>query len=174
MGILEEALVKKLLTTTPQHKREVVENVVRSLLNATELQQVTGLPARRGPADGGIDGICQVSTLINGDWIESRAALNIKIRNSAFSREQLGGFILDMDRENISTGIIITAGGLSPDAESEITRKNFGGRIFISHLHLADFLAGTIHWPYLKISGKNISQLVTDNLTLLLDNIITN
>jgi hypothetical protein len=169
MGILETALVRKLLTTNPQHKRDIMEDRIRALLDASPMMHVTCLPPRRGPADGGIDGIANVSRFIDGEWINTRAALNIKVRNSAFSREQLGGFLLDIDREQINIGLIITASGLSPDANSEMIRKNAQGQIILRHIFLEDLLSGQPKIDGLIFSNQNISEMLKVNLQTVLE-----
>lgn len=165
MGVLEEALIRQLLNTTPGFKRDTMEDRIRSLLGAVPLACVTGLPARRGAADGGIDGIVRFSVMTNGLLTpETRAALNIKVRQTDFTREQLGGFILDMDREKINTGIILTAMHLAPDAEVELARKNFEGDIKLLHIRLSDLLGGGREFLDIYINGLPLKDLLADNL----------
>lgn len=165
MGILEEALVHQLLSTTPSFKRDTMEARIRALLSAVPFTDVTGLPARRGAADGGIDGIVGFSQIKNGSITpENRAALNIKVRQTDFTREQLGGFILDMDREKINTGIILTAAHLTPDAKAELTRKNSEGKIELLHIRLSDLLGGGRCFLNIYINGCPLNKLLADNL----------
>jgi predicted helicase len=167
MGKLEEALVERLLETTPAYKRDVMENTIRALLGAERLETVTGLPARRGGADGGIDGILFTSN--SSTAVEmTRTALNIKVRESDFSREQLGGFLLDMDREGISSGIIITAASLSPDAAVELVRKNRGGAITLHHIRLADILSGELGNLTLFINHGHVTEALNHELRAIL------
>ena len=171
MGKLDDALVEKLLQTSATHKQVAMEEVIRQLLGAQPLDGVSALPARRGRADGGIDGIIDIQQRQNQDWVACRAALNIKIRKSPFSREQLGGFLLDMDREKILVGIIITASGLAPDALSEMTRKNSDGQVKLVAIRLGDILAGSVGFPEILISGVGLATVLTNNLRrLLVDN----
>jgi hypothetical protein len=170
MGILEEGIVQRLLETSSSFKRDVMEERIRNLLSAQIFTQVTKLAARRGAADGGIDGTVNITTLLNNaPTPETRAALNIKVRQSAFTREQLGGFLLDMDREEITTGILITAASLAPDADSELKRKNNQGQIRLFHIRLSDILSGAENLPEIFIGGVRIDSILTRNLRDLLD-----
>lgn len=168
MGKLDDALVEKLLQTSATHKQFAMEEAIRQLLGAYPLPGVSDLPTRRGKADGGIDGVIDIQRWQNQGWVACRAALNIKVRKSAFSREQLGGFLLDMDREKILVGIIITASGLTPDAISEMARKNAEGHIKLVAIRLADILAGSIDLPEISISGVALATILTDNMRRLL------
>jgi predicted helicase len=168
MGRHEDALVEKLLQTTPRYKRDVMEQTIRHLLGAQQLLAVSGIPKRRGKADGGIDGVLAVSCCINQDWVLARAALNVKVRKTDFTREQFGGFLLDMDRENIRVGIIITAANLTPDAQSEMDRKNAQGLLKLVHIRLADILGGNIVATDILINGRNIATVLAGNLQVLL------
>ncbi|MFS2015681.1 restriction endonuclease [Massilia sp. CT11-108] len=163
MGKLEEALVERVLETSAEYKRAVMENTIRSLLGAAPLEQVTGLPPRRGPADGGIDGIIYIS---NSDGVGQpvRTAINVKVRKTDFTREQLGGFLLDMDRERITSGVIITAASLAPDAEVELERKNREGTVMLYHIRLADILAGDLSHLDIFIGQNHISSVLTSQL----------
>ncbi len=163
MGVLEEALVQQLLKTSAVYKRDVMEDNIRNLLGASRFTEVTGLPARRGNADGGIDGVIKI--IDSNNEIEERAAINVKVRKSDFTREQLGGFLLDMDRESINIGIIITAAHLSPDAQAEFIRKNSEGQIALFHIRLTDILSGNISLPNILINGEQIEALIANNLS---------
>ena len=165
MGVLEEALVQQLLKTSAVYKRDVMEDNIRNLLGAIRFTEVTGLPARRGNADGGIDGVINIIDSNNRNEIEERAAINVKVRKSDFTREQLGGFLLDMDRESINIGIIITAAHLSPDAQAEFIRKNSEGQIALFHIRLTDILSGNISLPNILINGEPIEALIANNLS---------
>lgn len=170
MGVLEESLVNQLLSTTPSFKRDCMEARIRSLLSATPLTKVTGLPARRGVADGGIDGIVSFSQLKDGVLTpETCAALNIKVRQTDFTREQLGGFILDMDREKIKTGIILTAANLTPDARAELIRKNSEATIELLHIRLSDLLGGGRNFVNIHINKLPLNTLLADNLRKLIE-----
>ncbi|EEY8699756.1 MULTISPECIES: restriction endonuclease [Enterobacterales] len=168
MGVLEEALITRILETSPSYKRDVMENTLRNLLGARELEEVTGLPARRGAADGGFDGVIDILHLQQGELTAKRAGLNVKVRSSNFSREQLGCFLLDMDRENISVGIIITAAYLSPDAQYEFNRKNSEGNIYLVHIRLSDILSGKIIAPHIYIGNDNLNDILMRNIKELL------
>ncbi|MFB6328407.1 restriction endonuclease [Pantoea deleyi] len=168
MGLLEEKLVERLLDTSPKYKRDTMEQTIRDLLGASRLEQVTGLPARRGGADGGIDGILDVIHIIQGVPYQKKAALNVKVRNSDFSREQLGGFLLDMDREGIFVGIIITAKFLTPDALIELVRKNIEGYVYLIHIRLTDVLAGKIIAPDILIDGRSLNAVLLERIKIML------
>ncbi|OZI60101.1 restriction endonuclease [Bordetella genomosp. 11] len=173
MGILEDALVNQLLDTTPRFKRDIMEARIRFLLSAEPFANVTGLPARRGAADGGIDGVVRFSQLNNGLLTpETRAALNIKVRRTDFTREQLGGFILDMDREKINTGIILTAADLTPDAKAELTRKNLEGTIELWHIRLSDLLGGGRRFLNTYLNGRPLNELLAGNLRDLVEEML--
>ncbi|CAE6768100.1 hypothetical protein R69619_03711 [Paraburkholderia nemoris] len=168
MGRLEEELVKGLLDTSAHYKRDVMEGTIRRLLGAVPFTDVTGLPARRGAADGGIDGII--------DKFHSRAAqefqqtaLNVKVRKSGFTREQLGGFLLDMDREGIKVGLIITAGCLAPDAVVEFDRKNREGFVILYHIRLPDLLSGELQNMDLFVDGIHIRDVLNSKLREILE-----
>lgn len=169
MGKLEQALVQRLVETSPGWKRDEMEEIIRQLLGAEAFTQVTGLAARRGAADGGFDGVMTVSYLHNEQWSEKIAGLNVKVRSSKFTREQLGGFLLDMDRENIDLGFIITAAGLTPDAQSEIMRKNEQGSVYLVPIELEDILSSSTELPNIKIQGKSLNTVLTDNLKSILE-----
>ena len=171
MGALEERLVQELLNTSPAYKRDVMENKIRNLLGALPLLEVTGLSARRGMADGGIDGVINIIDSNNNNKNEERAAINIKVRKSNFTREQLGGFLLDMDRESINIGIIITAAHLSPDAHAEYIRKNSEDNMTLFHIRLSDLLSGEVsNLPNILINGTPIDILLTHNLKICIEN----
>ncbi|EOW6672134.1 restriction endonuclease [Cronobacter dublinensis] len=169
MGVLEEALVIRILETSPAYKRDVMEKTIRDLLGARELEEVTGLPARRGAADGGFDGVIDILHLQQEELVSKRAGLNVKVRSSNFSREQLGCFLLDMDRENISVGIIITATFLSPDAQYEFNRKNLEGNVYLVHIRLSDILSGEVVVPNIFIGNDSIKDILMKNIKLLLE-----
>lgn len=162
MGRLEDALVARLLETSAMYKRDVMEDNIRALLGAERLETVTGLPARRGKADGGIDGVLFSARVSRGEQV--RTALNIKVRNSDFTREQLGGFLLDMEREGIRSGIIITAASLSPDAAAEFARKNSEGIIVLHHLRLGDLLSGELGAAALYINHSHVTEVLNQQL----------
>lgn len=168
MGRLEDVLVERLLETTPTYKRDVMEDTIRLLLGAERLETVTGLPARRGGADGGIDGVLFTSGSSNA-LTTSRTALNIKVRESDFSREQLGGFLLDMDREGITCGVIVTAASLSPDAAVELARKNRSGAVVLHHLRLADLLSGELGSSVLYINDIHVTETLNRRLREILE-----
>ncbi|MBE8605938.1 MULTISPECIES: restriction endonuclease [Vibrio] len=164
MGVLEEALVGRILETSPAYKRDVMEQTIRDLLGAYELEEITGLPPRRGAADGGFDGVIDISHFDQGGWHAKRAGLNVKVRSSNFTREQLGCFLLDMDREGISIGIIITASHLSPDAKHEFDRKNAQGAVHLIHIRLSDILSGLVQAPNILIGENSLNDVLISNV----------
>lgn len=169
MGILEEALVGRILETSPAYKRDVMEQTVRDLLGAFELEELTGLPPRRGAADGGFDGVIDISHFDQSRWLAKRAGLNVKMRSSNFTREQLGGFLLDMDREDISVGIIITAAHLAPDAKNEFERKNAQGNVHLIHIRLSDILSGQVQAPNILIGENSLNSVLVNNIRNLIN-----
>jgi hypothetical protein len=170
VGRLEEELVGHILNTSSSYKRDVMEQTIRDLLGASKLAKVTGLPARRGGADGGIDGIIDITHICQGVATPKQAALNVKIRDSDFTREQLGGFLLDMDREKITVGIILTARNLSPDATCELNRKNIEGMVYLVHIKLSDILSGAINSAGIFIKGDSLNEVLISKVKLLLLN----
>ncbi|HIF9293800.1 TPA: restriction endonuclease [Photobacterium damselae] len=169
MGVLEDALVGRILETSPAYKRDVMEKTIRDLLGADELEEITGLPPRRGAADGGFDGVIDISHFDQGNWLAKRAGLNVKVRSSNFTREQLGCFLLDMDREDISVGIIITAAHLSPDAKHEFDRKNVQGNVHLIHIRLSDILSGQVQAPNILIGENSLNDVLIDNISELIN-----
>ncbi len=113
--------------------------------------EVTNLPPRRGPADGGIDGILYTS-VIGKDEELSETALSIKIESTKFNKDQLYVFKGNMERENINVGIVVTKEGLSPDAKPEKERINQNTDITIGHVLLANIIEGTIDAKNIKIN----------------------
>lgn len=168
MGVLEEAIIDRLLATDSGFKRDVMESRIRTLLGAEPFTDVTGLPARRGRADGGIDGIVNFRNCNHPDSSVLRAAINIKVRRTDFTREQLGGFLLDMDRERIPVGIIITAATLSPDAKSELERKNAQGKILLYHIRLSDIVSPNSNLPNIEINGESIHFALSKNIRMII------
>ena len=54
MGNLQKRLVEHLISLSPKDKREIANRIVQ-VLGGDPTPQVTGLPPRRGPGDGGLD-----------------------------------------------------------------------------------------------------------------------
>ena len=98
MGKLGSMLEQFLIKQGPKYKQYVLEERLRNLLGAKPFSDVSGLPKRRGNADGGIDGTINISYSSDPHNI-IKAFNNIKLRKSAITREQLGGVLLDSDRE---------------------------------------------------------------------------
>lgn len=160
MGKLEQDLVRKLIREkTPKEKKEVQDRILL-LIGADPQVRVNHLPPRRGNQDGGIDG------RINVSWLSHHciAAINIKIEKRKFDVNKLGGFILAMDREKLNVGIMITASGLTPDAEVERQRKNQEGQIYLLHLHLADLLSGDFDTGPITFEDGDINEIMAQNL----------
>ena len=163
MGVLEESLVQQLLNTSASYKRDVMEDRIRDLLGAEPFKDITGLPPRRGKTNGGIDGILYTSIYCDTVELGDKTALNIKVRKSDFTREQLGGFLLDMDREGINVGLIITAAYLSPDAKAEFNRKNAQGNVKLFHIRLSEILSSR-NLPNIFINGKDVFSVLSENI----------
>ncbi|MGL5634745.1 MAG: hypothetical protein ACRCX8_12270 [Sarcina sp.] len=187
MRKLTESIIKEILSRTPKEK-EAIGNAIVKMLGGDPQKKVKNLPKRRGNADGGIDGrILIYDTVIiekrkeKGDkqyllsrTIEERielAAFNIKLEKSKFSRDLLGAFKNNMEREDIFTGIIV-ANELSLDAKSDIKRinseENAGVPMNIYFISLEDLIEEDIKCP-IKLKSKadllsNIKKYLELNL----------
>jgi hypothetical protein len=171
MGLLEKALVRHLLDLSSQEKQDRVEVRIVQLIGGTQGKKVSNLPPRRGRADGGLDGTVRVHvpndllpTSRKAGIIDIDAALNIKIRKSKFTRDQLGAFVNDMDRENILVGIIISASGLSADAKSELERHNKKGSVHLAHVLLEDLISNAPILEGIQFRDGNLRETVKKGL----------
>lgn len=130
-----------MISRKSNEKWEIGNRIVR-VLGGDPTPQVTGLPPRRGHGDGGIDGripilirqrviIEKLKRKSNGmelpvrikegefDWVETEAGFNIKIEKYCFERDTINAFVENLRREGIFVGVIVTAVGFCPDAQSE-------------------------------------------------------
>lgn len=107
MSKLIESLIAQFIEYSNEDKRKLGTRIVE-LIGGNAATNVSNLPARRGFADGGIDGrIKVIATKINKvdkstevvykkqEEEEQNAGISVKIEGKKFSREQLGGFKLD-------------------------------------------------------------------------------
>ena len=165
MGKLQKKLVEDLISRSHNEKWEIGNRIVRAL-GGDPTPQVTGLPARRGHGDGGIDGripilirqrvvIEKLKRKSDGmelperikegkfEWVETEAGFNIKIEKDCFKRDTINAFVENLKREGIFAGIIVTATGLCPDAQSEFHRHN-DKAMDLCHISLENLLGGDI------------------------------
>ncbi|MEA5620288.1 hypothetical protein VB711_20915 [Cronbergia sp. UHCC 0137] len=173
---LINAFIDQLLDSTTEEKL-AYEATIIELLGGDQNTKVTNLPKRRGRSDGGIDGrIKVIAPQINkvyhseglsfqkGNNIIQDAGISIKIQTQKFTREQFGGFKDDLERENLYIGIIISATGLSPDAQRRIDDVNIEGIYQFIHIPLGDILAGNINLFPIQLADKNICDRIVEYL----------
>lgn len=161
MSKLVDGLVEHILQKGTVEKEEL-GNIIVAVLGGDSGKSASNLPKRKGNQDGGIDGrVSVVAEVVREDliflkntqvpvrWrrsdrevIETVAAFNVKLENKLFGRSHLALFKSDMDREQIKFGVIISARGLSPDAQMEMERYNNEGGVIIRSMLLADLLSG--------------------------------
>ena len=176
MSKLIESLIAQIIEYSNEDKRKLGTRIVE-LIGGDATTNVSNLPARRGLANGGMDGrIKIIATKINKvvrptevvyeklEEEEQDAGISVKIEGKKFSREQLGGFKLDLERESLYVGIIITGRGLSPDAKSEVERLNKEGIYRFFHIPLEDFLSGKINFEGIKFAGGDISEKLREGV----------
>ncbi len=162
MTLLTQQLVGRLLLLPSSEKESAGRRIVEAL--GGDVRKVArGLPPRRGNQDGGIDGRLQVYRTVqlarrmergDGQFVDvgmpeqSRevvtAGVTVKLERARFSRERLGGFVLDLEREQLTDGLIITASGLSPDAETVVDEIYATRTLRLLAITLAELLTGTI------------------------------
>lgn len=157
--LLIEGLVNKLLDLTTAEK-ESVGNRITEALGGDPTKRAIGLPPRRGNQDGGIDGrvpvyrkVIKIEALLTESGREEvvrredpvltevEAGITIKLERQSFSRERLGGFKMDLEREGLRDGVIITARGLSPDAVVLVEQLNRETEFRLIAPTLGDFLS---------------------------------
>jgi hypothetical protein len=159
MSLLASSITRRILHLSPAEKQGCGERIV-DILGGDSTRQVTDLPTRRGTADGGIDG--RVRVIAHG--IEANAGFAIRISNQPFSRCELGCLFLDMDREGLTVGLIITAQGLAPDTQSEIRRLNRKYGLQFVHLLLEDLVRGEINTEDCRLLDQTIVERLRDQL----------
>jgi len=158
MSKLSKKLIEQLLDCSSKEKEEIGNTIVRAL-GGNPQKIASKLPKRKGNQDGGIDGRIVIYSEILVTYsrpnkkelycdeikkVKDTAAFNIKIEREKFDRKNLATFIHDMDREQIFSGIIVSASGLSQDADSELNRINEEGKFKLYHFSIADILTGDI------------------------------
>ncbi len=174
--ILIKSLIQQLLTCNTKTKEELGTTLVK-LLGGDATKTVTNLPPRKGNADGGLDGRIKVIAPIRKKEIlkkgtqfkrgregEQDAGISVKIQKHKFNREQLGGFKLDLERENIYLGIIITATGLSGETKSVVENLNQEGICMFYHIYIADILMRKIDVSDIKFLCGDISQKLREEV----------
>jgi hypothetical protein len=179
MGKLQKKLVENLISRNSNEKLEIGNRIVRAL-GGDPIPKVTGLPKRRGSSDGGIDG--RIPILIkqrivieklklkpdgmelpividegNFEWAETYAGFNIKIETKAFDRDTINAFVEDLRREKMFAGIIVTAAGLSPDAQMELQRHN-ANDMDLCHISLEDLLSGNISCVNIRFVNGDLGE----------------
>ncbi len=181
MGKLQRKLVENLISRNPTEKREIGNRIVRAL-GGDPTPQATGLPRRRGTADGGIDGRIPILirqrviteklkrkpdgsqfpvSIANSEFesVEAQAGFNIKIERNCFKRDTINAFVENLRREGMFAGVIVTASGLCPDAESELQRHN-NNNMDLCHILLEDLLSGNISCKEIEfVVGDLVEQL---------------
>ena len=185
MGNLQKRLVEHLISLSPKDKREIANRIVQ-VLGGDPTPQVTGLPPRRGPGDGGLDGRIPIlikvriirqklKRMFDGSeipvdiikeefkWVETNAGFNIKIEKNDFDRDTLNAFVENLRRESIFAGVIVTAVKLAPDADSEFKRHN-NNDMDLCHLLLENLLSGDIFSPNICFVAGDISENLRKNL----------
>lgn len=160
-----------MVARTSDEKWEIGNRIVRAL-GGDPTPKVTGYDSKPGRADGGIDG--RIPILIERriiieknkkradgknitfpietgelEWVEAEAGFNIKIKKKCLEREKLNAFVEDLKREGIYAGVIVTANGLCPSAESEFKRHN-DKEMDLCHIYLEDLLSGNISCPEIR------------------------
>ncbi|NJL02801.1 MAG: hypothetical protein HC838_05615 [Spirulinaceae cyanobacterium RM2_2_10] len=185
MGKLQQELVAQLVALPPNEKLVIGDRLVRAL-GGDPTPQVTGLPARRGRADGGLDG--RVPILIQArmtreklkrradgqewpvplersefSWQAAVAGFNVKLEKTRFERDTLNAFVENLRRETIFAGVIVTAAGLSPDAIAELERHN-NHDMDLCSLELADLLAGVVTCGNIRFLSDDLSEQLRVNL----------
>lgn len=178
MSLMIDDLINKILQLSNKEKEEAGNQIVK-MLGGDCTKLASDLPKRRGNTDGGIDGridiiiptktTCSKIKLNEQHIITSidsttavKTAFNIKLENKPFSRTYFGGFLNDMGREKIYTGIIVTACGLAKDVESEINRYNNDALspYEIYHIHLRDLFNNQLELNIKLASGQNFSDCI--------------
>jgi hypothetical protein len=185
MGKLQKKLVENLLIRTSDEKWEIGNRIVLAL-GGDPTTQVTGLPTRRGHGDGGIDGRIPIHvkqrviteklkrqpdgtelpvTINKGEikWIKANAGFNIKIERDCFKRDTLNAFVEDLRREGMFAGVIVTASGLCPDAQSEFQRHNIND-MDLCHISLEDLLSGNIHCSDIRFVVGDLAEKLQTSL----------
>jgi hypothetical protein len=157
--LLIEGLISKLLDLTTAEKESVGKRITEAL-GGDPTKRTIGLPPRRGNQDGGIDGrvpvyrkVVKLEALLTESGREEivrreepvvtkvEAGITIKLERQTFSRERLGGFKLDLERERLRDGVIVTARGLAPDAIVLVEKLNRETEFRLIAPTLGDFLA---------------------------------
>ncbi|MFB6732758.1 hypothetical protein ACFCVW_30710 [Bacillus mobilis] len=170
MAKLHKELACRLLSYSTKEKEEIGSKIVLAL-GGDPTKTVTGLPARRGNSDGGIDGRIPIlievikevrrgSGTLYSDVVrqEANAAFCIKLQSQNFTRDQLGAFIEDMRRERIFDGIIVTVLPLSQDAEVRFKSYNEKGDIRIRHILIEELLANDVSIDFELVNGESFQS----------------
>ncbi len=176
MSKLVDSLIQHLLLCSPNDKEKIGTTIVK-LLSGDTTKKANNLPARRGNADGGIDGrikiisetIKKMSTSTGiaferGLKEQQNAAVSVKIEKGKFTPEQFGYFKDALERESIFVGIIITASGLSPDVKQRINDINLEGIYCFYHIFLKDIIMWKVHESGIEFQCGDISKRIREEL----------
>jgi len=180
---LIKGLVNCVIKELDSKEKREAGNIIIELMGGTSKTQVSKLPARRGVADGGLDGrvnviapkIVKRTEPDRGVWFErgepvvQEAGVSIKLEKKKFSRGQFGAFKDDLEREGLSVGIIISASGLSPDAERRIRDTNAEGVYQFVYIGMGDLISGSVNTDPVQLECGNISEQVYQNLNKMLN-----
>ncbi|MGB3204531.1 MAG: hypothetical protein WBB28_06045 [Crinalium sp.] len=182
MSKLGDSLVEQLISCSPKEKENMGTTIVE-LLSGDATKKAINLPARRGNADGGIDGRIRVTATSiekisdlsgvfykKGLRTEQEAAVSVKIEKKKFSPKAFGHFKVALERENIFMGIIITASGLSPDVERMIMDINNEGIYTFYHVYLKDIILWKVEQYGIEFLCGNISVRLCEELNKFIDN----
>ena len=174
MSLLGKAIVDILLDKAPKYKQEVIEDLIRQLLGAEPIgaDRISFLQTRRGLSDGRIDGLLEVYRKNqNKNTYKVQAGINIKVRKACFNPDQLGGFILALERQSLNTGLIITATGLCPDSKVELDKVvNARPGWLVQHIYLERFIDGDLPGQEISFPEESLPERVRGNMTRLLQN----
>lgn len=160
--LLADSLVERLLALTSSEK-ELAGSRIAEALGADTEKRATALPARRGTQDGGIDGRFRVRRTVRnvvsirhhstGEWLthdvgtsevrEMLGGISVKLESKRLTRMALNSFAADLRREGLVAGLVVTARGLSADAEEEMQRHSRNG-LPLEHIYVADIIAGNV------------------------------
>ena len=130
MTLLTQQLVGRLLLLPSSEKESAGRRIVEALGGDARMERGDGQFVDVGMPE-------QLREVVT-------AGVTVKIERVRFSRERLGGFVLDLERERLNDGLIITASGLSPDAETVVDEIHATRTLRLMAITLAELLTGAI------------------------------